>query len=64
MTQTFYTLPEAAEYLRMAINTFRKHRPAIGGTKLGKHWLFTESELLIYVGKNRSKPISELKSAS
>jgi len=48
----------------MAINTFRKHRPAIGGTKLGKHWLFTESELLIYVGKNRSKPISELKSAS
>lgn len=64
MTQIFYTLPEAAEYLRMAINTFRKHRPAIGGTKLGKHWLFTKSELLIYVGKNRSKPLSELKSAS
>lgn len=64
MTPIFYTLPEAAEYLRMPINTFRKHRPEIGGTKLGKRWLFTESELLIYVEKNRSKPISELKSVS
>ena len=64
MTPIFYTLPEAAEYLRMANNIFRKHRPAIGGTKLGKHWLFTESELLIYVRKNRSKPLTELKSVS
>lgn len=64
MSQKFYTLPEASEYLRMPVNTFRQHRPAIGGTKLGKRWIFTESELLSYVEKNRSKPLSELKSAS
>lgn len=64
MTQKLYTLAESAEYLRMAPDTFRRYRPEIGGSKLGKHWLFTEAELLKFLESRRSKPLSELKSAS
>ena len=63
MAQKLLTIDEAADLLRMKVTTFRVHRPAVGGIKLGKRWLFTEAELLAYVEKNRSKPISELKSA-
>lgn len=55
MTQKLFTLPEAAEFLRMPIQTFREHRPRIGGSKIGKRWLFTESELIAYVDTNRPK---------
>lgn len=63
MTEKLYLIPDAAFYLRMPISTFRQHRPAIGGAKIGKRWVFTESELLSFVEKNRSKPLHELKSA-
>lgn len=61
MNQKLRTLPEAAQSLRMPISTFRLHRPAIGGTKLGKHWLFTDEELTKFIESKRSKPVSELK---
>lgn len=64
MGQKIFTLPEAAEYLRMAVPTFREHRPYIGGSKIGRNWCFTETELLAYMERKRSKPLSELKSAS
>jgi hypothetical protein len=61
MTEKLYLISEAASYLRMPIPSFRQHRPAIGGAKIGKRWVFTESELLRFVEKHRSKPIHELK---
>lgn len=56
-----YTLPEAAEYLRMSESTLYQYRPEIGGCKLGRRWIFTEDELNRFLEKKRSKPLSELK---
>lgn len=61
MNTKFYDLVEAAEFLRLPIDTFRKHRPEIGGSKLGRRWVFSEEELINFVEKNRSKPLHELK---
>lgn len=63
-TNKNYDLVEAAEFLRLPVDTFRKHRPEIGGSKLGRRWVFTEKELIEYMESKRSKPLSELKSAS
>lgn len=56
-----YNLAEAAEFLRMAKPTFRVYRSQIGGSKIGKCWIFTEVELLKFLESKRSIPISELK---
>lgn len=42
-----YTLPEAAETLKMAVPTFRIYlkNGTISGTRLEKKWLFRHSEL-------------------
>ncbi len=63
-TPKLFDLVEAAEFLRLPIDTFRKHRPEIGGSKLGRRWIFTEQELMNFVERKRSKPLHELKSAS
>jgi hypothetical protein len=63
MPQKVYTLPEAAEFLRIPEWTFRKYRPQVGGSKLGKRWLFTETELLGYLESKRHKPVQDLQSA-
>ncbi len=57
-----YDLIEASSFLRLPVDTFRKHRPEIGGSKLGRRWVFTEKELIEYMERNRSKPLHELKS--
>jgi len=62
MTTKFYDLIETAEFLRMPIDTFRKYRPEIGGSKLGRRWIFSEDELIKFYEKHRSKPLNELKS--
>lgn len=58
-----YTLDEAAELLRLAKPTFRVFRPQIGGSKIGRRWIFTESELVRFMEAKRSKPLHELQSA-
>ena len=63
-TNKNYDLVEASDFLRLPVDTFRKHRPEIGGSKLGRRWVFTEKELIEYMERKRSKPLSELKSAS
>ncbi len=55
-----YDLLEAAEFLRLPVDTFRKHRPEIGGSKLGRRWIFTEKELIEFMERKRSKPLHEL----
>lgn len=51
-----YTLPEAAEYCRMAAPTFRVYlrKREIGGSKLGKAWLFTQGDLDAFLAKYRT----------
>ncbi|MGD9930634.1 MAG: helix-turn-helix domain-containing protein [Mangrovibacterium sp.] len=58
-----YTLEEAAEKLKIPVPTFRKYRPQIGGSKIGRRWVFSEQELLSFMDRKRSKPIHELQSA-
>ena len=55
-----YTIEEAAEALSIPVPTLRKHRPEIGGSKLGRRWIFQEQELLDWMTSRRHKPISEL----
>ncbi|MGQ8336862.1 helix-turn-helix domain-containing protein [Sunxiuqinia sp. A32] len=58
--QQNYTIDEAAEFLRIPVGTLRKHRPSIGGSKLGRRWVFTKEELTNFMKLNRSKPLQEL----
>lgn len=48
-----YTLPEAATYCRMPVPTFRLHlsKRNVSGSKLGKRWLFKQSDLDKYLQK-------------
>jgi hypothetical protein len=41
----------------MAIPTIRLHRSKIGGTKIGKRWIFTQEELDRFIEKHRSRAI-------
>jgi hypothetical protein len=52
-----YYLEEASQYLRMAVPTLRMHRSKIGGTKIGKRWVFTEEELDRFIEKHKSRVI-------
>lgn len=56
-----YSLEEAAKTLKMAAPTFRVYRPQIGGSKIGRRWVFTESELDLFLASKRRKPIPEVK---
>ena len=51
-----YNLEEAANYLKMAIPTFRLHQHKIGGAKMGRRWIFTKTELDAFVQRNRKQP--------
>lgn len=57
-----YTLPEAAEYCRMAIPTFRSYlsKRKVSGTKFGKNWIFSQQDLDDFIDKYRVKTIDEL----
>jgi len=59
MTRRNYLLDEAADYLRLPIPTFRKYREEIGGSKLGRRWVFTEDELDKFLSSKRRKPVME-----
>ena len=56
-----YTLPEAAELLRIPVGTLRKHQNEIGFSKLGKRVIFREDDLLKWEESKRHKPDNELK---
>jgi hypothetical protein len=60
MEKKYYTLEEAAKFLRMPEGTFRRHLPKITRSKLGKRWIFSEENLIKFVEANQSKPIQEL----
>lgn len=51
-----FTLPEAADYCRMAVPTFRVYlrKREVGGCKLGKAWLFTREDLDTFLAKYRT----------
>lgn len=61
-----YTLPEAAEYCRMAEPTFRTYlsKREVSGCKLGKPWLFTQNDLDTFLNRYRVKSKSEIEQAS
>jgi len=59
MNSKNYLLEEAAEYLRLPVPTFRKFREEIGGSKLGRRWVFTEGELDKFLASKRRKPVCE-----
>ena len=63
MSQKNYTVIEAADFLRIPVNTLRKHIPEIKRSKLGRRVIFTEESLLNYMERKSSKPLYELKSA-
>lgn len=46
MMQKLSTLIEAVEFLKQPASTFREHRPKVGGSKIGKRWVLTETEFL------------------
>lgn len=61
-----YTLPEAADYCRMAEPTFRVYlrRREVSGFKLGKAWLFKKSDLDAFLQSYRMKSSAEVESAA
>lgn len=61
-----YTIPEAAEYCRMAESTFRTYlsKREVSGCKLGKPWLFTQKDLDAFLNRYRIKSKSEIEQAS
>lgn len=59
-----YTIESAAEALNIPVPTLRKFRPELGGSKIGRRWIFTEDELTDFMQRKRSRPLSELRSAS
>lgn len=55
-----YTVEEAAEFLRIPTDTFRKFRKNIGGSRLGRRLVFSENELVRFMESKREKPVHEL----
>ncbi len=57
-----YTLPEAAEYCRMAVPTFRTYlsKRKISGIKFGKSWVFTHKDLEKFLQSYRVKTAEEI----
>jgi hypothetical protein len=53
-------MDEAAEFLRIPKETFKKKRREIGGSRLGRRLVFTELELVRWMESKREKPLSEL----
>lgn len=51
--QQKYNTKQAANYLGIPLPTFRQHQYKIGGSKIGKHWFFTQEELDAYYDSNR-----------
>jgi excisionase family DNA binding protein len=60
----YYTLSEAAQRVKIPLNTLRKHLPEIKRSKLGRRVIIAEDSLDAWVESKTSKPLSELKSAS
>ncbi len=60
------TTPEAAAYCRMAVPTFRQYlsRGEISGIKLGKAWLFTQSDLDTFLNRYRTKSNEDIAQAA
>lgn len=56
-----YNTKKAAEYLGIAVPTFRQHQSKIGGSKIGKHWFFTQKELDDYYDSNRRLSQGEIR---
>lgn len=55
-----YTIEGASELLNTPVGTLRKYRSEIGGSKLGRRWIFSEQELIDWMISKRRKPIREL----
>lgn len=64
MSTRNFTVPEAAEHLRISVHTLRKHIQEIKRSKLGRRIIISEDSLNAWVESKSSKPLSELKSAS
>ena len=62
MSSRRYTVPEAAEYCRMAVPTFRTYlaKRKVSGIKFGKSWVFTNEDLEKFLEKYRIKTIDEI----
>jgi len=58
----FY-LSEAANYTGLPVPTFRLHQKNIGGTKIGKRWIFSKNELDKFIELNRRKTLAEIREA-
>ena len=58
----FY-LSEAAKYTGLPVPTFRLHQNRIGGTKIGKRWIFSKNELDKFIEQNRRKTLAEIREA-
>lgn len=58
-----YTLPEASDYCRMAVPTFRSYlsKRKVSGIKFGKSWVFTQEDLDTFLNQYRVKTINELR---
>lgn len=56
-----YTLLEAANYLRLFPSTFRVHQHKIGGVKIGRNWMFTQSELDRFIARNHRENLYEIR---
>ena len=56
----FY-LSEAAQYAGLPVPTFRIHQHKIGGTKIGKRWIFSKKELDNFMAQNRRKTLAEIR---
>jgi hypothetical protein len=55
-----YTIEGASELLNTPVGTLRKYRSQIGGSKLGRRWIFSEQELIDWMLSKRRKPVREL----
>ena len=60
--QQKYNTKQAAKYLGIPVPTFRQHQYKIGGSKIGKHWFFTQKELDVYYDSNRRLSQEEIRS--
>ena len=60
---TKYNVEEAAAYLNMPVPSFRSHQHRIGGSKIGKRWVFTKLQLDNFIELNRRKTPQEIREA-
>jgi hypothetical protein len=53
MSETFRTVPEQAEWLRISEKSCRRHAAAMGASYLGSRLVFPESKALAWIEQHR-----------